>query len=69
MTRKSQPTQPSRRKFLKDIAVAGGAAAVAASTVTARAAEGGPPPAVDESTDRGYRLTPHVRRYYEKARF
>ena len=59
----------NRRTFIKCAAIVGG---IAALTGLRRPAEAGPaqaapaPPA--EPTSAGYRLTEHVKRYYETAR-
>ena len=68
MTRESQGDKKSRRTFLKELAVAGGAAAVVSAAGTANAA---PTPATsnEKPNAKGYHLTPHINRYYEKARF
>ncbi|HTI47205.1 MAG TPA: hypothetical protein VMB76_11650 [Casimicrobiaceae bacterium] len=56
-----------RRRFLFALGVsgAGAAAASAASTVSATVAPAETPPADDKS---GYRVTDHVRDYYDSAR-
>jgi hypothetical protein len=67
MSRDTGNSKTSRRAFLRDIAAMGGAAAVAA---TASADEvkpvSGPAPAA--AKPKGYRVTPHVAKYYDKAR-
>lgn len=70
MSRKSDSVQKDRRKFLKGVAVAGGAATavVMANGAVADATEDEQP--VEASAKRkGYEETPHVRTYYDKARF
>lgn len=67
MTRHLRDSRTDRRKFLRDLATVGGLAAVAdtAGGVAAEpvtASEPGARPAT------GYRVTPHVSKYYEKAR-
>ncbi len=70
MSTNEQGTTITRRGFLKGAAVAGGAAAV--STVA-----GGVIAGQQTTTDapreteqpKGYHVTPHIRAYYEKARF
>lgn len=58
-----------RRRFLRDMAIAGGAAAVALKTkvnaadVPAEATDAG-----GTAESKGYHLTPHIREYYDKAR-
>lgn len=61
----------NRRGFMKGLATAGGAAAASglvsetANAMVAKAtAESGAEPKSE-----GYRLTPHILEYYEKARF
>jgi hypothetical protein len=58
----------NRRKFLRDIAAASGLAVVAASTSSAVA---GPvvKTEVKPSKPAGYRVTAHVARYYDRARY
>lgn len=68
MTRKSQVEKKSRRTFLKELAVAGGAAAVASAATTA-SAEPTPVASNEKPNAKGYHLTPHINRYYQKARF
>jgi nitrous oxide reductase len=75
MSRKSEIDGPigdeSRRAFIKDVVLAGGATAMAAAAGGALAA----PTAEDDAaaapktSETGYRVTPHVRAYYDKARF
>jgi hypothetical protein len=67
MKRKSRVDAGERRNFLKKLAVAGGATAAVA--VTGRAAVSGPESgdAPAESKQSGYRETPHIRTYYQKA--
>ena len=68
MIRDLRDAKTNRRKFLRDLATAGGLAAVAGSagSVAAQPAattEPQPKPAT------GYRVTPHISKYYDKARF
>jgi hypothetical protein len=57
-----------RRSFLKGLAAAGGLVAAAGASQAATAAE--PLPRAEQSGRRpGYRVTPHVAKYYDKARF
>ena len=60
-----------RRAFLKDVVLAGGATAMAAAAGGALAATPDrDAPATEEKTaDSGYRVTAHVKAYYDKARF
>ena len=68
MIRDLRDSKTNRRKFLRDLATAGGLAAVAGSAGSVAAqpaatAEPRPKPAT------GYRVTPHISKYYDKARF
>lgn len=67
MSRNEGTAKTSRRAFLRDVAAAGGIAAIAAS---AGAAEARPAAttAAAAARPKGYHLTPHIARYYEKAR-
>jgi len=71
MDKPSDIKRKGRRLFLKTMALLGGSAAVLA----ARKGLAANPPvenkAAGESAVRsqGYRLTPHIKRYYERARF
>lgn len=62
-------TMASRRTFLRGMLTLGGAAAVLGGTRGGRAARAGGPRAPDATSPEGssYRLTPHVRKYYETA--
>ncbi len=63
-----QQVGQDRRAFLKGMAVAGGATAVVVAT--AGAANAAPQqPAQNKPRSQGYRLTAHINRYYETARF
>jgi hypothetical protein len=68
MIRDLRDTVTNRRKFLRDLAAAGGLAAVAGSMGKA-AATPAAKPATPASRRKGYRVTAHVSKYYEKARF
>ena len=62
-----EPKPNSRRIFIKNIALLGGAGTLLASTAsTLRPGRRGKS---EENTDarrgRGYRLTPHIRKYYK----
>jgi hypothetical protein len=60
-----------RRAFLKDVVLAGGATAMAAAAGGALAAAPDRDVSAPEenSAESGYRVTPHVKAYYDKARF
>jgi hypothetical protein len=69
MTRSPPSTsRTDRRRFLHDVAAAAGLAAVAGSAAGATPAA--TPAAADSRADEtnGYRVTPHVAKYYAKAR-
>lgn len=67
MSRDTGISKTSRRAFLRDVAAMGGAAAVAASAgANAQLPASVPAPAAAEP--KGYRVTPHVAKYYDKAR-
>ena len=57
----------SRRGFLKDLAATGGAVAVASVAGTAVAAPAAETPERPARAE-GYRVTEHVKTYYDKAR-
>ena len=69
---KTRSVNEGRRGFLKGMAAIGGGAAVAAAA-NAAVADTQPSSnlehAVGNPQPRGYKLTPHIQRYYEKARF
>lgn len=69
MSRNEGTANTSRRAFLRDVAAAGGIAAVAA-TATATAVEARPVAvkAPAAARPKGYHVTPHVAKYYDKAR-
>ena len=71
MSRDESRTEPNRRRFLRGLATAGGAAATSGLIVrSAEAAVPTRPTNTDEPAEsQGYRLTPHILEYYEKARF
>ena len=66
MSRETGKQDNSRRSFLRGLAVMGGVTAVAAST-GADVVESAPQPA-RSAKPKGYRVTPHVAKYYDKAR-
>jgi len=61
-------SKTNRRKFLRDIATASGLAAVAGSAGSVAAAPS-EAPQPQAKAHGGYQETPHVSKYYEKARF
>lgn len=67
MSRNERKANTGRRAFLRDVAAAGGIAVVAASA-TAVAARPAAEKAPAAARPKGYRVTPHVTKYYEKAR-
>lgn len=71
MSKKPETVRPSRRTFLKGVVAAGGTASVLAAGTAAEAEVEQAPAAEDTAKTRvtGYRLTPHIAEYYEKARF
>lgn len=67
MMRDLSDSKTDRRKFLRDLATASGLVAVAGSAGAAVAdAPAASRPEVGKSA--GYRVTPHVAKYYDKAR-
>lgn len=66
MSRETRKQDNSRRSFLRGLAVMGGVTAVAASTGAEDV--GTAPGAAPAAKARGYRVTPHVAKYYQKAR-
>jgi nitrous oxide reductase len=67
MSRDTGNTTTSRRGFLRSLAVIGGTAAVVASA-SADLAEPAAGAAQEKGKPVGYRVTPHVAKYYDKAR-
>jgi len=68
MSRDTGTRDNGRRNFLRGLAVMGGVTAVAASS----GAGGSSPEAAvrqEPAEPKGYRVTPHVAKYYDKARF
>lgn len=69
---KQKGVSMNRRGFLKGAAIVGGAAAVSTLSqgVTADTQIVEKPAAkTADDEPKGYRMTPHIREYYEKARF
>ena len=59
-----------RRGFLQGAAVAGGVAATGAAAAASDVIDNaGDSPALKPVKGKGYALTDHVKKYYEKARF
>ena len=58
-------TRTQRRKFLRNVATAGGLAVVAGSAGRIVAAT---PSAPAKAPTKGYRVTAHISKYYDKAR-
>ena len=70
MSKTSKTTREGRRDFLKGMAAVGGAATVAAAAGGAIAGTAQEPEATPaQAKPKGYHLTPHIRAYYDKARF
>lgn len=67
MTRKPHEQKTNRRDFLRDLAVIGGIATVSggASLAATRPVDS---EAAGAQAPTGYQVTPHVMKYYEKAR-
>jgi hypothetical protein len=66
----SQKFRPhSRRTFIKNMALMGGAGALLAGTAKAMpfGSRENPMGSPDARRSQGYRLTPHIRKYYKKA--
>ncbi|MCM2312865.1 MAG: hypothetical protein NDI84_15845 [Steroidobacteraceae bacterium] len=68
MIRDLRETKTNRRKFLRDVATVSGLAAVAGTTAAVVAAPATAPTA-KAGRPAGYRVTPHISKYYDKARF
>ena len=66
----SQPakTRTDRRRFLHDVAAAAGLAAVTGAAVGSTPAATAPAADPGAAGPKGYRVTPHVAKYYAKAR-
>jgi secreted PhoX family phosphatase len=68
MTRVLGESKINRRKFLRGLTAAGGLAAVAGTVGEAQAARP-TPPSTEPQRHKSYRVTAHVAKYYDKARF
>lgn len=64
-----KPDLPTRRAFLKTVAVTGGAATVGLGTSVAVAEVRRDQEPELANRESGYRETPHIRDYYAKANF
>jgi hypothetical protein len=62
-----RPIKRHRRRFLKQAGLLAGAATVAALTLRPGPVADEDAAAVRSRQGQGYRLTPHIRSYYEKA--
>ncbi len=71
MSKNESSNAVNRRGFLTSMATAGGAAAASGLiTQSANAIDSmESSPEDDRQIDQGYRITPHILEYYEKARF
>lgn len=69
MSDKQQNETLTRRGFLKSAAALGGAAAATALSNTVAAETPGKPLAEAQRETTGYRETPHILAFYERARF
>jgi nitrous oxide reductase len=69
MSDKQQNETLTRRGFLKSAAALGGAAAATALSSTVAAETPGKPLTEAQQEATGYRETPHILAYYERARF
>ena len=69
MSRRSRSEKEGRRAFLKQLAAVGGATATVAVAGRAAAAPDTEEAAPAAPKAQGYRETPHISTYYDKARF
>lgn len=69
MIRDLGDSKTNRRKFLRNVAAAGGLAAVAGSAAAVASATTATKAAPAPVEPKGYRVTGHVSKYYDKARF
>lgn len=69
MSSRTRSEKEGRRVFLKQLAAVGGATATVAVAGRAAAAPSQEEAAPAASGSRGYRETPHISTYYDKARF
>jgi secreted PhoX family phosphatase len=68
MTRDLGESKINRRKFLRGLSAAGGLAVVAGTAGEAQAAQPAQPSTAPQRQET-YRVTAHVAKYYDKARF
>jgi nitrous oxide reductase len=68
MKRDPGETRTQRRKFLRTLAAAGGLAVVAGSGGSVASAAPTAEATQAKPRSKGYRVTPHVSKYYDKAR-
>ncbi len=71
MRTKSSGPQASRRAFLKGVALVGGTTVlVSVTAAVAETADGAEPPQQENATaSQGYRVTSHIKTYYDRAGF
>jgi len=69
MSNKPRSDTKGRRAFLTQLAAVGGATATIAVTGRAAAAPGIEETPTTAPESKGYRETPHISTYYDKARF
>jgi hypothetical protein len=69
--KQSSNTPLPRRQFLRQLMVLGGATSAGAIAFSSSAFNSAPPAtarvSADTTSSKGYRLTKHIRTYYEKA--
>jgi len=69
MSNKPRSDTKGRRAFLTQLAAVGGATATMAVAGRAAAAPGMEETPATAPESKGYRVTPHISAYYDKARF
>ena len=69
MIRDLRDSKANRRKFLRNLAAAGGLVAVAATGTGSATDTRATAPKAPAKPRNGYRVTEHVAKYYDKARF
>ena len=65
----SEKVHASRRTFVKLAAVTGGTIAVTGISAKEFPSRPESPASNEKSSIKGYRVTPHIQSYYDKARF